>query len=157
MLTPRPRAVLPRPLFSSPAPRVHSAPRPGRNTAEDAEQARCGPASQGPAFPLGSDSCSIVSPEPGMKRHLPSCWARRGLLFLAERDVETCPSQRRHLILAEITYRPCNSWGKAVSKTVHMVVLITGAGLRVEPQRTCWLPCSGPHLSRCRQQGSSRH
>lgn len=66
-----------------------------------------------------------------------------GLLFLAGRDVETCPSQRRHLILAEKTHRPCNSWGKTVSKTVHMVVLITAAGPRVAAQRTCWLACQG--------------
>ena len=76
-----------------------------------------------------------------------------GLLFLAERYVETCPSQRRHLILAEITYRPCDSWGKAVSKTVHMLVLITGAGPRLATQGTCWRVCSGPHLPHCRQRG----
>lgn len=43
--------------------------------------------------------------------------------------------------------------GKVVSKTVRMVVLITAAGPRVATQRTCWLACSGLHLSHCRQRG----
>lgn len=76
-----------------------------------------------------------------------------GLLFLVERDAETCPSQRRHLILTEITYRPCDSRGKAVSKTVHMLVLITGAGPRLATQGTCWIVCPGPHMPHCRQRG----